>query len=519
MRNLDDMKIKKEGKPAGNHKAENKGKPAGNHKIVEEDKLADYNKMVDEDDENIDEMEDSSVSFQADTEDDQRSQRLREERMRRKDEERARRRERRIRQVMIYKICIAVVIILIICAGGGALIWNIPSLKLSRKLSAGDKYTKSGDYIKAQASYEEALKIDSGTVEAYRALAQNNIEQDDSAAAKEILYDGWENTQDESLLHYYCTVILNEAVAQINNKECSLETVDKCIQVLQIEPENEDALSLLDTCYERLYTQSDEENTFKMFMDESVAQDSCQYGDYENELRTLLELYETNKSKEIGSILVKYAIIDIEHVYLSVPHLSEYKELLEDINKSMPDKSVEELADCLAEALKIQEDFADIFKEFSEENYESAKDFIVSDTYVQIRDSFINEQSGYWEGISSIPVNQEQMVIHKTQDGFRFFWLAYDDYDNPQGVVTVWGSRQLDDGIQRTSISYEPASKDGEYYPHIEYVISYEYSNVLENGTDVKMNYRFITIKTTEDGTETEAVGDWGGENEWTTSY
>ncbi len=77
----------------------------------------------------------------------------------------------------------------------------------------------------------------------------------------------------------------------------------------------------------------------------------------------------------------------------------------------------------------------------------------------------------------------------------------------------------MDDGVQRTTISYEPAGKNGEYYPHMEYVISYEYSNVLENGTDVKMNYRFITITTTEEGTETEAVGDWGGENEWRTSY
>ena len=143
----------------------------------------------------------------------------------------------------------------------------------------------------------------------------------------------------------------------------------------------------------------------------------------------------------------------------------------------------------------------------------------MSDTYVQLRDSFINGENKYWEGASAIPINQEKMAIHKTEEGFKFFWLKFDDYDNPQGVITVWGSRQLDDGVQRTTISYEPACKNGEYYPHIEYVISYEYSNVLENGTDVKMNYRFNTITTTEEGTETEAVGDWGGENEWRTSY
>ena len=426
-----------------------------------------------------------------------------------RDAERARRRERRYRQVRMYKICILAVTILIVCLVAGAFVWNIPSLRLSRKMAAGDKYTAGGDYEMAQKSYEEALKIDSGTVEAYRCLAQNHDAQDDSAAAKEILYSGWKNTQDESLLKYYCTIVLNEAVAQINEKKCSLETVDKCIQVLQLIPDNEDALSLLETCYERLYVGSEEDNKY----------DNSQYKDYENELREMLKLYNDTKSKEIGNLLAQYAIIDTEYVYLDVDYLTDYHKLLEDINTAVPDKNVEELMTCLSDAIKTQEDFADIFTEFAQGNYESAKEFIVSDTYVQLRDSFIDGKNKYWEGASAIPINQEKMAIHKMEEGFKFFWLNYDDYDNPQGVITVWGSRQLDDGVQRTTISYEPAGKNGEYYPHIEYVISYEYSNVLENGTDVKMNYRFNTITTTEEGTETEAVGDWGGEHEWRTSY
>lgn len=469
---------------------------------------------------------------------------IREKRMADRDERRAIRRERRIRQVRMYKMCMAAVIICIVCGTGAALVLNMTSFKLSRKLSKGDKYTESGDYAKANEFYEEAIKIDSGTVEAYRCMAQNDLEQDDSAAAKEILYKGWENTQDESLLHYYCTVILNEAVAEINERKWDLGTVDKCIQVLQTEAGNEDALSLLDTCYELLYTGDDTENTCELFAHKNIAgkdagtdnadagnadnntninkdgaSDICQYENYERQLRSLLDLYKGNASKELGNIIVKYAIIDMEYVHLSMSHLSSYHKLLADICEVMPAQAVEELMTCLSYAIEIEADFNNIFKELAQGNYESAKEFIVSDTYVQLRDAFINNNSGYWEGEASVPVNQEQMVIHQTDGGCRFFWLDYNEYDNPQGVITVWGSRQLDDGVQRTTISYEPAGQNGEYYPHTEYVISYEYSNVLKNGTDVKMNYRFNTVITTEEGTQTEAVGDWGGENEWRTSY
>lgn len=436
-----------------------------------------------------------------------------------REEKRALMRKKRSIQVMVYKISIVAVIILIVCAGCGLYIWNLPSLRLSRKMSAGYKYTERGDYANAKTSYEDALEIDSGTVEAYRCLAQNNLEQEDSTGAKEILYKGWENTQDESLLHYYCTVVLNEAVAQINEGSCSMQTINKCIQVLQIEAENEDALSLLEICYERLYIGNEEKASCSIFVDGDVKNDSCQYPEYERQLRDMLELYEESKSEKLGKIMVKYAAIDMEYVYLSVPHLSEYHKLLSDIHAVFPDGNIEGLLACLEQAIKTEEDFADIFEEFGQGSFESAKDFIVSNTYVGIRDSFINNDSGYWEGASAVPINREQMAIHRTGEGFKFFWLDYNEYENPQGVITVWGSVQLDDGVQRTTISYEPAAENGAYYPHTEYVISYEYSNVSENDTEPKMNYRFNTTVTTEEGAETEAIGDWGGENEWHTSY
>ncbi|MCM1253485.1 MAG: tetratricopeptide repeat protein [Clostridium sp.] len=440
------------------------------------------------------------------------------ERNRRKiEEERARRRAKRRRKVMIQKIIIAAVLVLLIGGISGGIILSQASFRLSRKLSAGDKYTEKGDYEMAQSAYEEALQIDPTTVKAYQCLAQNNLERNDGNAAKEILYTGWETTKDENLLQSYCTIILNEAVTQINEGNCGLDTVDMCLQVLRDQPESGRAYEVLDACYEKLIAK--EENISQIFMDANPQADTCLYTEYEQRVRSLLALYEQFHTDALQKVLIKYAMPDVEYLYISMPHLTSYHTLIEDVAAASSDAAAMDLASCLACAKERAGDFADMFTAFEQGNFENAREFIVSDMYQQIQDAFIAGESGYWEGAALIPVNEEQMALHKTENGYTFFWLDYEDYEDSQGVITVWGSRHLDDGVQRTTISYEPAGEGGAYYPHTEYIITYEYSNVLKNKTLVQMNYRFTTQISTQDGMTKTAIGDWGGEHEWEIDY
>ena len=75
------------------------------------------------------------------------------------------------------------------------------------------------------------------------------------------------------------------------------------------------------------------------------------------------------------------------------------------------------------------------------------------------------------------------------------------------------------DGVQRSVIIYRPAAgADGA--SSTEYTMQYLYSNVKINGKYVpQMNYRLDTKVTTAEGVTTNAIGDWGGENEWEIDY
>ena len=442
-----------------------------------------------------------------------------EKRTKRRDEERARRKEERMRKVRRQKIIMAVSGGIIAAAGAGAVVFCLPSMQLSRSLARGEKLTSQAEYAGAQDAFEAALKIDTASVEAYHGMANNYLAQQKTLEAEEIYYAGWEQTQDEKLLDYYCTLLLNEAVAEINDKNCSLATVAKCIQVLETEPANEDALKLMGTCYERLFRVSDEHETCEMFYDADASQDTCGYVEYEQLMHRLLAIHQANPSEEIGGILRQYALIDMPYVRISIPHMEQYMTLLTQVNDVVNDGGITETLACLARAKEVEDYFAKAFTEFAAGNYAYAREVVSDETYQQIRDDFIAENSGYWEGSVYIPVNSEQMVLHNEDGRVRFSFLGEEDCENHKGIISVWGTKQEDDGVQRSVISYEPAA-DSASGGQTVYKVQYLYSNVKINGAYVpQMNYRFDTEVTTQDGITTNAIGDWGGEHEWEIDY
>lgn len=437
----------------------------------------------------------------------------------RRDEERARRkaaRERKVRRqkiTMVVSSCIILVSILFV------VIFCLPSVKSAVQIFQGDRYRKQEDYAGAQSAYEKAVEADLSSVKAYRYLAYIYEQQAKAAEAEQLLYKGWEETQDEFLLEYYCTVVLNQAVDEINAKNCTLATVEKCVRALEQGVIDDKALELLTVCHDRLFKVTAGNDVCTLFYDEDAAQDTCSYTEYEQLLRRMLAVCQARASEEVKNVLRQYAVISMPHVRISVPHLESYAALLSEINGVLSDPLLTETTACLARAKEAGDYFGRAFDEFGAGNYAYARELITEEAYLKIRDDFINGNSGYWEGETYIPVSREQLELHIQDGSVRFSFLSDEEYENRQGIILVSGVPQEDDGVQRSVIIYRPAAgADGA--SSTEYTMQYLYSNVKINGKYVpQMNYRLDTKVTTAEGVTTNAIGDWGGENEWEIDY
>lgn len=438
-------------------------------------------------------------------------------RMNQRDEARERRRKKRRRVVLIEKISVAVICLGVV-AGAGVLIYNLlPGIQVARQLEEANAYIETEDYDDAIASCQEALKIDSSSIQAYRAMAGAYLTKEDATSAEQILYQGWETTQDESLLQYYCTVLLNEAVADINGNNCTLETLDKCVSALEKDPDNADAFTLLDACYDRLFAADSSEQGFLCNIE---SEGSCEFESYQNVMLRLLLVYESNPTEELKAEVFKFAVPGNDVIWLDIEHLQDYQNLLSRILEAGENDAVKELAACTDKAIAMQDFFGEAFTIFESGDFAPIKEFMNKEEYISIRDEFMNGTMEYWSGETYIPVSREKMKFVNEDGSWKFAFADYEECENTSDVINIWSAKQEDAGVQRVCISYEPAAENGEYFPHTTYEFIYLYSNVKIDGEYVpQMNYRFETRVETHDGTTTQLIGDWGGPHEWTTEF
>ena len=425
------------------------------------------------------------------------------------------RRKRRARMVLIERIIVGFWIVAILGGIGTAVYFNVPGFKLNRQLHKAESLMETSDYDGAIEHYQEALNIDSTSVQAYRAMAGAYWNKEDKGSAELTLQQGFEATQDDGLLQEYCVYMLNDAVADINGENCTFDTWEKCLTVLETSPENQDVYSPLDACYEWLI-HTDEDS----FFTEQSGEGQTLFDRYNKDMQRMIRVYEQYPSEALSEEIVKYATVDRELLWFDVPKLTEYQELLNSVKKIGTNDSIESMSACLDKAIWAQEYFASAFTIFESGEYAPIREFIQEDTYISLRDQFMAGTVEYWSGQTYIPVSREKMKLMNTEGAWTFAFADFEEYPQTEGVVNLWAAIQQDDGVQRICISYEPKADQEDYYPHTTLEFIYLYSNVKINGELVpEMNYRFETRVATKEGTTTQLIGDWGGANEWTTTF
>ena len=402
----------------------------------------------------------------------------------------------------------------VVIAVGLTIYSHLPFVKVNNAIAAGNKYTESANYEAAIESYEKAIAIDPKSVAAYSNLAGAYLSLDDKEDAKKALYDGYQNTGNELLLRDYHTVMMNEAVSDMNAAKTSFETVEKLIQVLEDNGDNQDAIELLDAAYERCFNDS-----YSADHDALFRENESNYSKYSELVGRLVKAYETSPSEELKAVILKYAVPSSDSFTIDLEDAYAYSSLLDEVTAAVgTTDEIESIKKCISDAQNVQGVFADIFVQLDVGNVDELRDFVVSDEYLALRDVFLNNLETPQENTTYVAISREAIILNRHDDGFTYRFLNFDENPDTKGVITLWANFFEDDGVQRNSISYEPAAIDGNYYPHTKYSVTYLLSYITSGKSTkvAKMNYRLDTTITFEDETTEETiVGDWGGPNEW----
>ncbi|MBR2950228.1 MAG: tetratricopeptide repeat protein [Lachnospiraceae bacterium] len=402
---------------------------------------------------------------------------------------------------------------LVVIAGAATAVWwNLPNTKLGRYLDAASAHLEANEYEQAQQAYEAVLEIDETNELAYRGLADDYLAQDMQEQAEAILHEGYEVTGSEVLLQNYRATVLNDVVEAINAGTADYATVGRCLDILEETPADEDAQKLLLTLAPRVL-KTEEDSRLLLENAEGKTEGAAEY---ELVLSRIFALAQTDSTSFLP-VLEAYLIPE-DILYVSMSN----RELFETLLKKAAELGLTQaqgLLECLEKQAQISEFFAPMFADFEAANYKAAKDFIVTEEFLQIRDAFIEGTMEYWKSNSYVSVTKEALCFEKTENGWQFEFVEDDSVAKPTGTIRILAVTMKDLGVQRSCIEYVPAYDPANYYPHTEYEIVYwntMVSGIATDNTNVvsRMNYRFAEKIFTATGMEANMIYDWGGKNE-----
>ncbi|MBR3307979.1 MAG: tetratricopeptide repeat protein [Lachnospiraceae bacterium] len=95
---------------------------------------------------------------------------------------------------IIAALAVALIVVIVI-----AVMVNSPAQKYRKQMKLAERYLEELDYDRAVAAYQAAIEIDPKNPEAYEALAELYLDQEDKEAAIEVLKEALDNTESRRL--------------------------------------------------------------------------------------------------------------------------------------------------------------------------------------------------------------------------------------------------------------------------------------------------------------------------------
>ncbi len=427
--------------------------------------------------------------------------------------------------INLAKIGLFLIAVAITAGIGYAVYTHMPGIRLDKAIASGDKLAQEADYEAAIEAYSEAIAIDSTSVKAYSNMAGAYLSIDDIENAKATLMEGYQNTQDKSLLDNYHVIVLNQAVAQMNNQTADMDTVLLIASVLEADGSNSDAVKLLKDAYERVFESNygyDKDAFFRADSDTYSSENGSKtysYEQYEKLINDLMSIYAASPTMALKDCILLYAVPNLSSFTMDLDDAASYLTLLENIESTIgTSDTIASMKECLTDQQNVSGIFADIFAQLDVGNVDELRDFVVSSNYIALRDTFLKGQYTPQENTTYIPISREAIILNSKDGKWSYRFLNFEENPGTDGVITLWANFFEDNGVQRSVISYEPKTVGESYYPHTQYTVTYLKSYTTSgNSTKVaKMNYRLdTTIETSEDNIDETIIGDWGGPDEW----
>ena len=336
----------------------------------------------------------------------------------------------------IGQIVLIFVLLFVCLFGTYKLYQNMTAVRFTRALALAQSAQNNGDYADAIKYYEQAIGVDSKSLIAYEELANCYATLNDTENVMNVLYNGWLNTSDQSMLDNYISLKLNSVIATIQTSGGSFEAVEDVLDVLKIDGSNEDALQLLSTLYS--YCMIDKNSSGDSVLFWSMDEDEATFDQYIEAVSSMLDIYEIYPSDELEMLIARYIIPEGNVVWINTKNCSDYALLVKDARTLLGESSsLNSFIACLEDADKVSGVFDSIWPLIESGDVEPFRDFMISDDVISLKEYLISGEDQYLELEMENAFCQEGIVMTLEDNLWTYHFPDFSENPATKGVITL----------------------------------------------------------------------------------